>query len=156
MLPAGLTAHPLPSSDRAAFERLLPGVQTVAELLVGGCSCDLIRPRLPEPIEDERPLRARYRALGLQRGETIRALERHRQGARPVSPGGAPEWGSALAAFVAEHARNAGPTLYYLTFRPHRHPGPRPDPKRLVSRSRTEVRSRPAEWLEEDVPTVVQ
>jgi hypothetical protein len=44
----------------------------------------------------------------------ITGLERHRRrpGLRYVEK----DWAEALVRFVAEHARNAGPTLYYLDF----------------------------------------
>jgi hypothetical protein len=61
--------------------------------------------------------------------------------------------GPALAAFVAEHARNAGTTLYTLGFGD----GPRPAPSdpRPVTRSAAQVRKQPAGWLEEDRPVLV-
>jgi hypothetical protein len=53
--------------------------------------------------------------LGLSRPAIIEALERHRRAGHP--PWLAPaDRASALAAFVAEHARNAGPTIYDLQF----------------------------------------
>ena len=115
MLPSGLTADLAPSSSRAALLRLHPSAKTVAHLLVGACSCDLVRPRLQDPIEDERELRTRYQRGKLSRSDTIQQLERHRRGPlpRPIAPNG---WPSTLAAFVVEHARNAGPTLYFLDF----------------------------------------
>ena len=97
------------------MQELHPPARTVAQLLVGACSCDLVRPRRAESIEDERELRARYQRAKLPRTEIIKELERHRRGpARRQEP---PEgWAAALAAFAAEHARNAGPTLYLLQF----------------------------------------
>jgi hypothetical protein len=117
MLPPGLAADLAPSSDRIALLRLHPSAKTVAHLLVGACSCDLVRPRLPDPIEDERELRRRYQQAKLSRPEIIRNLERHRQGPLP-RPSAIEGWPSTLAAFVVEHARNAGPTLYLLDFVP--------------------------------------
>jgi hypothetical protein len=152
MLPAGITADPLPSTQVAAFRRLLPPAQTAAHLRVGACSCDLVRPRLQDTRDDERHLRARYKALGLSRDRIVRELERHRR-----APPGIPEpeqgWRAALAAFVAEHARNAGPTLFRLTF----HPGP-DDPARdsaPVRRTVSEIRAHPEQWLEEGRSTLV-
>ncbi len=146
MLPAGITADPMPSTELDGFRTLLPAAQTVAHLRVGACSCDLVRPRLPNSREDERHLRARYKALGLSRDRTIRELERHRQlvpGIREPESG----WRAALAGFVAEHARNAGPTLYPLTF----HPGPDHPPTdgAPVRRTVAEVLANPEHWLEE-------
>ena len=152
MLPAGITADPMSSTELDGFRTLLPSAQTVAHLRVGACSCDLVRPRLPHSREDERHLRARYKALGLSRDRTIRELDRHRQrvpGIREPESG----WRAALAGFVAEHARNAGPTLYRLTF----HPGPDHPPSDGASVRRTvaEVLANPTHWLEEGRPTVV-
>ena len=146
MLPTGITADPLPSSELVGFRALLHPVQTAAHLRVGACSCDLVRPRLPDPREDERPLRSRYKALGLPRDRIVRELERHR-GSRPEHPDPAGGWRTALAAFVAEHARNAGPTLFRLTFHPA------PDDAKIdrtpLRRTVTEIRARPEGWLEE-------
>jgi hypothetical protein len=152
MLPTGMAADPLPSAELAGLRALLPSAQTVAQLRVGACSCDLVRPRLPETREDERHLRTRYKALGLTRDRIIRELERHRRGLPGIQePEGG--WRAALAAFVAEHARNAGPTLYRLTF------GPGPDPavgeRDIVRRTASEVRARPQHWLEEGRSTLV-
>jgi hypothetical protein len=83
MLPAGLMADLAPAAQRAALQRIHPPARTVAQLLVGACSCDLVRPRLDNPIEDERELRARYQGWKLPRSEIIRELERHRRGPLP-------------------------------------------------------------------------
>jgi hypothetical protein len=91
-------------------------------------------------------LRSRYKALGLPRDRIVRELERHR-GSRPEHPDPAGGWRTALAAFVAEHARNAGPTLFRLTFHPA------PDDAKIdrtpLRRTVTEIRARPEGWLEE-------
>jgi hypothetical protein len=154
MLPSGLCADLAPS-HRTILHQLHPTSRTVAQLLVGACSCDLIRPRQINPIDDERELRARYSRAKVPRAEIIRALERHRRGPlpRPVPAFG---WPQALVGFVAEHARNAGPTLYLLEFTAH--------PRRImpavehapVSRSLDEVRASPEGWLIEGTPIVVQ
>lgn len=150
MLPLGLSAQPVPPPEAAAARRVLPGAGTVASLLVGACSCDLVRPRAAVPREDERHLRARYGALRLSRDDIIRRLERHRR--RPAAAAGTP-WPALLAGFVAEHARNAGTTLYTLGFGD----GPRPAPSdpRPVTRTASEVRELPDGWLEEDRPVLV-
>jgi hypothetical protein len=150
MLPAGLSAQPVGPAETAAARRVLPAAQTVASLLVGACSCDLVRPRLGDVREDERHLRGRYGALRLPRDEIIRRLERHRR--RPAAVPREP-WGPLLAAFVAEHARNAGATLYTLGFGD----GPRPVPSDSapVTRTPAQVRAQPAGWLEEDQPVLV-
>jgi hypothetical protein len=152
MLPAGLTADLASSGARAALQRLHPPARTVAELLVGGCSCDLVRPRLADHLEDERELRARYRRAQLPRAEIIKALERHRRGSSRSQPG--VRWAEALVGFVVEHARNAGPTLFYLDFRPaevsplQRTTAPKPC-------SIEAVRLQPQNWLPEGEPTMV-
>lgn len=149
MLPPGLTAQPVDSGEAAAIRALHPTAQTVAVLLVGGCSCDLVRPREADTREDERHLRARYFGMGLSRDRIIRELERHRRGGdqRPAGP-----WAPRLAALIAEHARNAGPTLYLLRFEPV---GARRRVEGPVTRTVAEVRSDPEGWLVEDRPVLV-
>lgn len=146
MLPAGMSADPRPSGELAGVRAFLPTAQTVAHLRVGACSCDLVRRRLPDPREDERHLRARYRELGLPRERIVRELERHRRaGPRIEEP--ADGWPVALAAFVAEHARNAGPTLYRLDFLPD--PESRADEREPLRRTVAEVLAAPGRWPEE-------
>jgi hypothetical protein len=154
MLPPGLMADLAPSSERATLLQLHPSAKTVAHLLVGACSCDLMRPRLNDHIEDERELRARYQRHKLPRVEIIKKLERHRQGPSP-RPKPATGWSEALAGFVAEHARNAGPTLYLLGFDPPES-GARPNPGTiLTSCSPKDVRLSPGRWLSEGTPVIV-
>ncbi len=150
MLPAGLAADSLAASALAANRAFLPGAQTAVALRVGRCACDLVRPRLPDAREDERHLRQRYAQLGLPRERIIRELERHRRRAQVAEP--AAGWPRALADFVAEHARNAGTTLYHLTFEPR---GRSPSADRAQRRTVEEVRSAPGGWLQEDVPILV-
>lgn len=151
MLPAGLTADPLPSSEVARVRSLLPTARTAAHLRVGACSCDLVRPRLSDPREDERHLRARYKALGLARERIIRELDRHRR-----SPSGVEEprggWRAALAGFLAEHARNAGPTVVRLSFQPASRA---PEPVAPLTRTVSEIRADPGGWLQEGPPILV-
>jgi hypothetical protein len=154
MLPQGLTADLASFSYRTALQRLHPAAKTVAQLLVGACSCDLVRPRLDDPIEDERELRSRYQRKKLSRNDIIKELEWHRRGPTP-RPKTSSGWANALAGFVVEHARNAGPTLYLLDFGSHQ-----PDPKPLnalasVACSVQEVRLRTTPWLLEGRPVVV-
>jgi hypothetical protein len=151
MLPPGLSADLAPSSDRSSLTHLHPSAKTVARLLVGACSCDLVRPRLQNSVDDERELRRRYHSGKLGRTDIIRELERHRRG--PV-PRPQPEqgWSFALAEFVAEHARNAGPTLYLLDFLPHE-AARSGTPARPVRCSVSEVRS--GSWLIEHQPVLV-
>ena len=123
----------------------------MARILAGRCSCDLVRPRLDSVREDERYLRERYRSLAVPRDNTIRALEWHRQGLRQRPPAGG--WPQALAKFIAEHARNAGPTLFHLTFSL----GGALDSPLSDARGITvdQVRASPEGWLIEATPVLV-
>ena len=151
MLPPGLVAQP---ADRAEHHRLLqlhPSAKTVVELLVGACSCDLVRPRHSDPRQDERHHRDRSRRAGGARGSLIAGLERHRRGAQVSAPAGG--WPRALAAFVAEHARNAGETLYLLRFTlPEDSTMVRTAARRMTA---AEVVARPDDWLTEHAPVIV-
>ena len=152
MLPSGLTADLAPTAERARLSRLHPPARTVAQLLVGTCSCDLVRTRQESSLDDEREHRARYQRRRLSRDQIIRELERHRRGPvpRPEPPHG---WRSALTAFVAEHARNAGPTLYLLEFLPHDTSSS--SAAAPLRRSVAEVRGSVETWLREGEPIVV-
>ncbi len=144
MLPRGIAADALPVSELLRLRSMLPAAQTAARLLVGGCSCDLVRPRLPDSREDERHLRRRYSTLGLPRDRIIRELELHRRIPSPPEP--RVGWRVALAGFVAEHARNAGPTLYQLVFQPE---GPDAGTGQPLTRTVAEIRADPDGWLQE-------
>lgn len=150
MLSAGIAADALPTADLAPFRAILPAARTAAHLRVGSCSCDLIRLRRVDSREDERHLRQRYSKLGLPRDRIIRELERHRGGAALLEPPAG--WRGAFAAFVAEHARNAGPTLYHLVFQPGE---PGAGVARALTRTVANVRTDPAGWLEEGPPVLV-
>ncbi len=154
MLPTGLTADLASYPDQQRLKSIHPAAQTVALVLAGRCSCDLVRERLPDPREDERHLRERYRGRGLSRTAVIDSLERHRQRARAgTAPDGG--WQKEFAAFVIEHARNAGPTLYLMEF------AAGDSRKRLATMAPLatcpvgEVRLHPALWLMEGKPTAV-
>ncbi len=153
MLPTGLAADALPMEEQRRFRRAHPDAATVARVLHGACSCDLVRDRQPVPREDETHLRRRFRTMGVPRDEVLQALDVHRrlESDRPRPPG---YWQQAFARFVAEHARNAGPTLYALHFTPggRDRPSLEGDP---VVRTATEVRADPAGWLQEARPTLV-
>jgi hypothetical protein len=116
MLPDGITVDLAEPVEQQIFKSSTRGVQTVARLLVGRCSCDFVRQRHAEPLEDERHLRERFRQREIGRALTIPGLERHRAGAKvPVPDKG---WRRTLVDFVHEHARNAGRTIYQLAFLP--------------------------------------
>jgi hypothetical protein len=151
MLPQGALADLCDSLDQQVLKSLHPDAQTAARLLVGRCSCDFVRPRLEEPREDERHLRERYRRLEVPRPRVIAALERHRRGAGLRQP--AEAWPRGLAKFVAEHARNAGPTLYLLTFSPEASHLTQPGESRRVPLA--QVLAAPESWLLEGSPTLV-
>lgn len=151
MLPPGLLAQPADRTDQERLRELHPAAATVVRLLVGACSCDLVRARHTDPREDERHHRARHRRAGGPRAALIALLERHRRGAGVPAPAGG--WPRALAAFVAEHARNAGATLYLLRFSAS--PGTGPEaPLRRVRVG--DVLARPEGWLEEGVGVIVE
>jgi hypothetical protein len=151
MLPDGITADLAASTEQQALKPLRRGIQTVACLLIGRCSCDFIYQRQSDRHADERHLRARYRALGLDRQTIISALERHRFGATIPAP--EEGWPQALVDFVLEHARNAGPTVYQLAFLPPgSHLGSQPMPRQLHTSQVTRELER---WLVEDSPMLI-
>ena len=151
MLPPGLSADLAGSPDQQKLKALHPTAQTVAKILVGRCSCDLVRPRLADPREDERHLRERCRKLDVTRSLVIQVLERHRQGSPPnPSAESRPE---AMARFVAEHARNAGTCLYHLQFSPEA--GPLSSLGEVRRITVAQVTGNPHGWLLEAAPTLV-
>ncbi|MGH7590919.1 MAG: hypothetical protein ACREL2_05735 [Gemmatimonadales bacterium] len=115
MLPAGMTADLQDVSKLRPWRTLLPDTQTIAALLHGACSCDLVHPGSVDPKADSAELRKRYRALGAGRSAVIHALERHARN-RTLRQYAAGHWPVALNRFVAEHARNAGETGYLLEY----------------------------------------
>ena len=154
MLPTGMTAELASYSDQQSLKSLHPTAQTVARILVGRCSCDLVRQRLPDIRDDERHLRQRYRAIELDRVQMIESLDRHRVRGRsgPATPY---HWPETFAEFVAEHARNAGPTLYILHFGSGE--------SLVLNRGEpcaalkvNDVRRNPRGWLAEGRPTLVR
>jgi hypothetical protein len=151
MLPSRAVADLAGFADQQALKSMHPDAQTVALMLTGRCSCDLVRPRQVDAREDERHLRERYRQLGVSRDVIITALERHRRGAGLRTPPGG--WPLALAKFVAEHARNAGPTLYHLAFSPAGAPLGPIGSLRNVGVSK--VLAEPEGWLSEGSPALV-
>ena len=151
MLPHGVSADLTDFADQQTLKSIHPDAQTVARLLIGQCSCDFVRTRVADTREDERHLRERYRRIGSARPSIIASLERHRRrpGVRHVEK----DWAAALTEFVAEHARNAGPTLYYLTFSPQPSPVEPGGPVRRLSVG--EALANPQGWLVEGAPTLV-
>ena len=150
MLPPGITADGLPAGELTRLRSMLPAAQTAAHLRVGPCSCDLVRPRNLDSREDEHHLRRRYSNLGLPRDRIIRELERHRRDTPPAEPPAG--WRAVLAGFVAEHARNAGSTLYHLVFQPG---GRDAGEEHRLTRTVAEVRADPDGWLQEGHAVVV-
>jgi hypothetical protein len=115
MLPAGLRADLRDAAEVRLWHAYLPEIETVAALLHGDCSCDLVTPRPQDPKADDAELRRRYRALGAPRATIIEALERHGR-ARTLRHYASGHWPLALGRFVTEHARNAGETGYLLKY----------------------------------------
>ncbi len=154
MLPTGTTAELASYTAQQSLKSLHPAAQTVARMLVGRCSCDLVRDRLPDPREDERHLRQRYRALHLSRAHVIESLDQHRLRAGSGTAASS-DWPGRLAGFVVEHARNAGPTLYFLHFgSPDALVINREEPGATLGVSDVRVDHRG--WLEEGRPTLVR
>jgi hypothetical protein len=148
MLPRGFAADVAPPPEQRAFRPFLRNAQTVATLRIGGCACAL---QLRGDGEDERHLRRRWAALGLNRERIIAALERHRRDRPPVVD---PDiWRQTLAGFVSEHARNAGSTAFLLGFGDE--PPQPPDPPGLRAVPAAAVRHSPHGWLAEGSPVVV-
>jgi len=150
MLPAGFSVELASSIDQAVLRSLLPTARTGVRVLAGACSCDLVLQRSASR-DDERDLRRRFFAAGMSRDQVIAALETHRKGGGYfATPADAR---AALAGLVAEHARNAGPTLYLLRFGT----GPldqRP-PGDAVRLSLRKVLANVDGWLREDRPVIV-
>jgi hypothetical protein len=151
MLPTPLRADLATFQPSQVLKSIDPTAQSVVRILAGQCSCDLIRPRLAGQREDERHLRERYRRLKVPRPVTIQALERHRRGPAPLPTAEGTQ--RALAAFVAEHARNAGTSLYYLHFSAEQEPLSQVGPPRRTTVTR--VAATPESWLIEGAPTFV-
>lgn len=155
MLPADLVAELLTTPDRQALLALHYDAQDAMRILHGRCSCDLIKQRLQDPAADEVVHRQRYRHLGYDRSRIIRYLEEHRRAAQDRRPRAEGYWGKAFNIFVAEHARNAGATLYYRHFSQDGlsgDPGLKADMKRLPV---DQVKGPVSDWLPENVPLLV-
>jgi hypothetical protein len=112
MLPPGVRADIVDAPVLARWRTALRGAHAAVHLRVGRCACRLLPARLAPAPDDEAALRAEHRRRRTPREQILAALERHRAGAADaelVPPG-------ALAALIAEHARNAGPAVYALGF----------------------------------------
>ena len=152
MLPAGVAAHAAPYGEQTLLREHLPGAQTVVELRRGACGCDFVIQRDPVDRTDETHLRERGMRAGIPRAQLAAMIENHRLPERRVQP--LAHWQEALAQFVAEHARNAGPSLYHRTFTagPRQRTAPDAEPVTVkVSR----VREAPGAWLGDDRLTLV-
>jgi len=151
MLPDGLAADLLSPAEGSILLTLLPSARTAARLMAGACSCDLFIERRGGVRGEEAELRRIYRSLGVSRDGVIRALERHRKAGRVRH---SPErWSLLVAAFVAEHARNAGPTLFLRQLSADGRPVP---PKEsVITVPVRDVRADPAGWLAGGRPTLV-
>ncbi len=154
MLPRGIAADLLAPAGAALLRPHLSTVITAARLLIGPCSCDFFLPRDRSARAGESELRREWSRLGLSRSEIIAALDVHRRGApdrgEPVE-----HWQQALAEFVAEHARNAGPTLYYRHVSPGGLTARPPADQAPVVLPLARVRADPAGWLAPERLTVV-
>src|SRR3954452_22941006 len=151
MVPDGITADLADPREQRMLKPLRRGTQTVARLLIGRCSCDFIHQRQSDRHSDERHLRERYHALGVDRQTIISALDRHRFGATIPAP--EEGWPQALVDFVLEHARNAGPTVYQLAFLPlGKHLASPPMPRHLPT---SQVTRKLESWLVEDSPVLI-
>jgi len=157
MLPTDLTADALPMTEQQALLALHYDAQVVVRVLHGSCSCDLVRDRNPDPKVDEVIHRQRYRHLGYDRARIIRYLDRHRRVTGDRRPRPAGYWGNVFNAFVVEHARNAGPTLYYRHFSHNGLPGDAglTTPIRPVTVAEVREAVAVTSWLPEQTPTMV-
>ena len=112
MLPPGLAAIGRNAGRSRLAARGAAGGTDRGSPHVGACACDLVRPEIP----------IRGRTNGTcgsgTSGWTRSRHHRRRAGAAPAAAptAAAGGWRPALAGFVAEHARNAGPTVYELRF----------------------------------------
>jgi hypothetical protein len=153
MLPPGASADLASPAEQRLLKLLHAPTKTVAKVLVGRCSCDLVRPRLADIRDDERHLRERYRSMQLPRTTVIQLLARHRRQGAPIAP---PQsgWAAALGGFVSEHSRNAGASLFFLHFGPSELPEVGLNPRRQQTPG--QVRLDPAGWLKEGTPILVR
>lgn len=153
MLPGGVVANLVAPPLQRAWAKRFPSARTVVSLRQGRCACGILGRLHADSQEGERQLRARYRQAGVGRAQVIAALERHR-----LSPRDVPATNRStltLADFVAEHARNAGPSLYCLDFSAESERMP-PWPASVANAiTAADVRANPGTWLPEQTPVLV-
>ena len=150
MLPTALAADLLDPASQRLLRQRYPDAQTGVALIRGRCSCALVEPGAADGVW-EAELRKRYRAVKASREEIIKALDRHRAIAELRIPRGGtiPEL---FEGFVVEHAKNAGPSMYFLKF------GTEPfQPLKAVPVPKATERSTALSkgWLREGEPVVV-
>ena len=153
MLPEGVVADLVSPAVQRQWTERFPSARTVVTLRQGRCSCGLAGQRHEDNQEEERRLRERYRKARVARPEVIAALERHRRAPPHRPPLGRSV--QALAVFVAEHARNAGPSLYYLDFSAESERMPPWSGLDAETLTAAQVRANPDTWLREQTPVLV-
>lgn len=151
MLPEGVTAHAAAAGEQRLLLEHLPRAQTIVELRRGACGCDFFVQRDPANRTDETVLRERGIRTGVPRARLAEVIAAHRRPEKRAQP--LAHWQQALADFVAEHARNAGPSVYHRSFTPGARPTRTPEEAETVTVSH--VRAEPAEWLKPDRVTLV-
>jgi hypothetical protein len=154
MLPKGLAADLLDPGEQRALKQLHPDAQTVAAT---GPRRLLLRSR--GPAAPGEPGRRDLAPAPLPRPGASEDCRPRCAGAPPPGCGRAiparrVSGPAKLADFVVEHARNAGPTLYYLHFSHDGTLGVLPPGEPPAQRA-SEVRMNPEGWLQEERPVLV-
>jgi hypothetical protein len=153
MLPEGVVANLVSPAVQRQWTKRFPSARVVVTLRQGRCACGLAGQRHEDNKEEERRLRERYRRAGVGRSQVITALDRHRR-----APQHLPELDRSvqtLAGLVAEHARNAGPSLYFLDFSAESERMPPWPDTRPDTVTAAQVRANPGTWLPEQTPVLV-
>ena len=153
MLPESIVADLVSPAVQRQWADHFPSARVVVTLRHGRCACGLAGQRHQDIKEEERRLRERYRRAGVSRDQVIAALERHRRA--PKRQPDLERSSRELAALVAEHARNAGPSLYFLDFSVESErmpPWPDTAPDSVTA---AQVRANPGSWLPELTPVLV-
>src|SRR4029079_11287776 len=95
-------------------------------------------------------------AAAYERDDVIAAIDAHRMIPDPMETEPPAYWQRALAAFVAEHARTAGPAVYWLRFSLSGAAESPPDPPEPSTVIRVpDVLRAPDTWLAEGIPVRV-